>query len=155
MQGRPLLALWLCAATAFAQNLPPSSRTVYKCEEGGKVHYSDSPCLGATKLDVVPTRGLNKTSGQERKGRDVQHELHRDAVAAAIQPLTGMDAQQLDQLGRRQRLSREAQRQCAVLDKQLPIAEAAEMKARGGDERKAAQKHLLELRTTYRQLRCD
>lgn len=55
-----------------AQSLPPPSRTVFRCEEGGKVVYSDSPCVGARKIDVEPTRGVSKLSGRERVGRDVQ-----------------------------------------------------------------------------------
>jgi len=59
---------WL-AQTCFAQTvkLPEPTRTVFKCEEAGKVTYSDAPCLGAQKVDVQPTRGLNKSSGTERK----------------------------------------------------------------------------------------
>lgn len=47
----------LGASMALAQSLPPSSRTVFKCEVAGKVVYSDTPCLGASKVDVEPTRG--------------------------------------------------------------------------------------------------
>jgi hypothetical protein len=63
------LAGWAVAGTipvTFAQSLPAPSRTVYKCEVGGKVTYSDSPCLGATRIDVEPTRGVSKLSGSQR-----------------------------------------------------------------------------------------
>ena len=43
--------------------LPPTSRTVYKCQEGAKTVYSDEPCLGAQRINVEPTRGLDKSSG--------------------------------------------------------------------------------------------
>lgn len=154
MKLLPLLLLLLCTSFAVAQGLPPPSRTVYKCEEGGKVHYADSPCLGAKKLEVEPTRGLNKSSGRELQDRDVNNERYRETVANGFKPLTGMDARQLDQFGRRQRLSPEAQRQCRGLDGQLPIAEAAEASAKSGAELKAAQQRLLELRSTYRKLGC-
>lgn len=149
-----LLALGLTATASIAQTLPAPSRTVYKCEQAGKVHYSDAPCLGAKKLDVEPTRGLDKSSGQERRGPDVQRELRREAFADGLRPLTGMDARQLDQLGRRQRLSPEAQRLCATLDVQLPAAEAAESQVTDMATRKVAQQRLFELRRTYHQLRC-
>ena len=40
------------SSLAEAQSLPAPSRTVFKCEEGGRIVYSDSPCLGAKKIDV-------------------------------------------------------------------------------------------------------
>ena len=150
-----LLTLLLCTTVATGQTLPKASRTVYKCEEGGKVNYSDSPCLGAKKLEVEPTRGLNKSSGREVQGRDVNHERFREAFADGIKPVTGLDAKQLDQAGRRQRLTPETQRQCRALDQQLPMAEAAEAAAKVGAELKAAQKRLLDARTSYRKLGCD
>lgn len=151
---RSLAVLALFSTTAIAQSLPPPSRTVYRCEEGGKVNYSDSPCLGAKKLEVEPTRGLNQTSGREQIGKDVHREHFREAFADGVKPVTGMDAKQLDQAGRRMRLSPEVQKQCQALDRLLPSAEAAEHNAKAGNELAALQRRLLELRTAYRQLRC-
>lgn len=150
----PLL-LALLTGQAFAQGLPPPSRTVYKCEDGKQVHYSDSPCLGARKIDVEPTRGLDKSSGQKRQGQDVQKEHQQEAFADALRPLTGMDAPQLDKAGRRQRLSPQAQQQCRIWDQQLPAAEAAERTARTGAELATAQQTLFKLRTAYRKTGCD
>jgi hypothetical protein len=158
MQRLLVLVPLLGFASAFAQGMPPPTRTVYKCEEGGKVHYSDSPCLGAKKLAVEPTRGLNKSTGQELQGTDVRNERFREGLAEAVKPLTGMDAKQIDQFGRRQRLSPEAQRQCRVLDQQLPAVEAAEAATAGASAASrllTAQQRLLELRAEYRRLRCD
>ena len=39
---------------ASAQKLPPPSATVFKCQGHGEVVYSDSPCLGAEKLEIEP-----------------------------------------------------------------------------------------------------
>lgn len=150
-----LLALLFWTGAALAQPLPPTSRTVYKCESGGKIHYSDAPCLGARKVDVEPTRGLNKSSGQERQGADVRQEHLREGFAEAFKPLTGLNAKQLDQLGRRQKLSPDAQRQCQKLDPQVLAAEAAEKSARTAAKLKSAQQRLFELRTAYRRLGCD
>ena len=65
-----------------AQRLSPPSRTVFKCEVDGKVTYSDEACLGAKCLDVEPTRGLNKSSGQERVGADVRKERRNEQIRA-------------------------------------------------------------------------
>ena len=145
----------LCVTAVYGQHLPQPSRTVYKCEEGGKVNYSDSPCLGAKKVDVEPTRGLNKSTGRELQGQDVRNERFREDVADAIKPLTGMSAKQTDQFGRRMRLSPQARQQCLLLDPQLPAAAAAEAAAKTDAELNRAQKRLLDLRTAYRKLGCD
>lgn len=155
MKSLSAVALSLFCAAATAQSLPPPSRTVYRCEHEGKVHYSDAPCLGAVKVDVEPTRGLNKATGRELQGADVRNERLNEILADATKPLTGNDARQRAQAIRRQQLSADAQRQCRLLDQQLPDAEAAERIARKGDELAAAQKQLLKLRATYRQLRCE
>ncbi len=154
MKLLPLITSLLCSTT-IAQTLPPPSRTVYRCEEGGKVNYSDSPCLGAKKLAVEPTRGMNKSTGKELQGPDVRREHLREGFAEMVKPVTGMDAKQLDQAGRRQRLSPETQRRCRVLDQQLPAAEAAERAAKATPQLPAAQQRLLDLRAAYRKLRCD
>ncbi|WP_156392088.1 MULTISPECIES: hypothetical protein [unclassified Roseateles] len=148
------LCLIASGATAIAQGLPAPSRTVYKCEDAKQVYYSDSPCLGAKKLEVAPTRGLNKSSGQELKGRDVQRELQREQFAEAAKPLTGMNAQQLDLAGRRQRLSPEVQRQCRIWDQQVLANEATERAAESAQQRSAAQQRLFELRTAHRKAGC-
>ena len=120
-----LPVLWLCSV-AVAQTLPPPSRAVYKCGEDGKVVYSDAPCLGARKLEVEPTRGMNKSTGRELQGQDVRNEHLREGFAGMVKPVTGMNARQLDHVGRRQRLNPDAQKQCRALDQQLPTAELAE-----------------------------
>jgi hypothetical protein len=109
---------------AQAQSLPPPSRTVFKCEVAGKVVYSDSPCLGARKVDVEPTRGADKSTGKERVGADVGRERQREAFAEAVKPITGMNAKQFDIATNRTKLTAEAQSQCRRLDAQIPEAEA-------------------------------
>jgi hypothetical protein len=148
-----LLAFTVCAASA--QPLPPPSRTVYKCEDGGKVHYSDVPCLGAQKLVVEPTRGLNKSSGKELVGQDVLTERRREALADALNPATGQTAEEFARGGRRTRLTQEGLRRCQQLDRDLPRAEAAEQAALPGEARRTAQQRLLVLRTAFRERRCE
>lgn len=138
---------------ACAQSLPPPSRTVFRCEEGGKVVYSDSPCVGAKKIDVEPTRGVSKLSGRERVGRDVQHEQFREQLAEAIRPISGMDARQFAVHERRIHLSAEAQQECRRLDAQLPLVEREERQA-GPASLGDVQSRLFRLRKRFRELGC-
>ena len=84
----------MAVSHAFAQKLPPPSRTVFKCEVGSKVVYSDSPCLGAQRIEVEPTRGLNKSTGTEEVGKDVRQELQNEQIAEALKPVFGETAQE-------------------------------------------------------------
>jgi hypothetical protein len=86
-------------------------------------------------------------------GADVQREHHREAIAEAWRPLTGMDAKQLDRSGRRMKLTPEAQRECRLLDSAIPAHENKERQARL-QEREAAQRELHALRVRARELRC-
>ena len=119
------------------------------------MHYSDSPCVGAQKVDVTPTRGMNKSTGRELTGADVRRELHHEQFSEAVRPLTGMNAQQLDQVGRRMKLSSEAQVACRRLDHALPRAEQAERSAQGSSALRAQQLELFKLRKRYRELGCE
>lgn len=147
--------LWLGLMVGVeAQTLPPTSRTVYKCTANGKTHYADAPCLGAQTVDVEPTRGLNKSSGTERTGADVQRERQREMFAEAVRPITGMSNAEFDRAGRRSRLPPAQQSLCQQLDRQLPAAEHKERLARNAAEREAVQSELFHLRKTYRDNRC-
>jgi hypothetical protein len=148
----PLLTLLLSQA-AHPQQLPPPSRTVYKCQSGDKTVYSDVPCLAAKKLDVEPTRGLT-TTGKERPGVDVRHERDREQMVKAVRPLTGMDAKQSETFGRRLKLSQEGQRECRSLDSRIAGLEALEQQARG-PELARTQSVLLAHRQRFRALRCN
>lgn len=139
---------------SFAQKLPSTTRTVFKCEVAEKVTYSDAPCLGATKIDVEPTRGLNKSSGRELIGNDIRREQNREIVAEAIRPITGMDAKQLDERGRRMSLSADAQRECRLLDTEIPTTERKEKRAVQTKDLIDVQAQLFELRHRFRALRC-
>lgn len=139
--------------STLAQSLPSPSRTVFKCDVGGKVTYSDSPCLGAQKIDIEPTRGVSKLSGVERIGADVRREQNRELIAEAIRPITGKDAKQLDTLGRRMKLSPEAQRECQQLDTVIPAVEVRE-KASTGSALHDMQLEIYKIRTRFRELQC-
>lgn len=147
------LSLSFAALPAHAQ-LPAPSRTIYKCEVGGKVTYGDQPCLGAQRLDVVVPRGVSKLSGRERSGTDVANERRREELARALQPLTGMDEQKFATATRRHNLSAAAKRECRALEAAILDNEQAEQRSGARGVMEALQHDLLILRKRYRELNC-
>lgn len=153
-----LTAVGNMGADAWADiKLPPAAKnTVYKCEVNGRSLYSDSPCMGAEKVDVTPTRGMNTMSGIKRVGSDVHNEMFQESLAEVVAPLTGhKTADELALYGRRMRLPKTVQAQCAQLDITLPAAEQSELRAKGTKELAQAQAHVFRLRKEYRELRCE
>ncbi len=148
-----LVPLSFSVNDALAQKLPPTTRTVYKCEVNGKIVYSDDPCLGAKKLEIEPTRGMNKATGREQVGRDVQLEHNKEAMQEVFRPFHGMDGKQLDKFERRMKLVPAARTECNRLDQSIPEQEALEQRA-GAQERPGVQKQLLALRMRARDLGC-
>ena len=150
-----VLAGWVGAAAA--QSLPTPSRTMYKCTVNKVTAYSDKPCLGAERLTVTPTRGVNKLSGTERIGKDVRAEQHRELWADAFQPITGMTREEYEVYHRRFKLSTAAKQECRQLDPSLLQLEAME-KAADKTVDKAAkatvQRDLFILRQRFTELRC-
>jgi hypothetical protein len=146
-------AALLAAPFLCAQTLPQPSRTMYKCKVQGTTTYSDSPCLGATKLEVVPTRGISKLSGRDRIGNDVFLERQHETFAEGIRPLTGMDAKQLATATRRNQLSPAGQQECRQLDQSLPTVEDEEKRAVQPVLRDV-QARLFLMRKRFRELRC-
>ena len=146
-------ASMLLMAVVSGQSLSPPSRTVYKCDSGGKVVYSDSPCIGAQRVDVEPTRGMNKSSGTERVGADVRNERTNEAIANALRPVFNESADQRAKRHRRAKLTPAVQAQCRGLDDAIANAEAREMAA-PQSERAGAQKALYALRLQHGQLKC-
>lgn len=141
-------------AVAHAQKLPPPSRDVFRCEHNGQVSYSDQPCLAAKKVDVEPTRGLNKSTGKERVGADVQRERFNEGMAEALSPITGgKDAKQLSTDAKRFKLPLDAQRECRRLDQTIPDAEQREASATE-ETRLPIQRALLAQRKRFMALGC-
>ena len=156
---RPILihgtVIVLTATTCLAQttSLPPTSRTVYRCEVEKKVVYSDEPCLGAKRINVEPTRGLDQTSGKKQSGNDIRNEHNREAFANALKPLTGLDDAHLQKRVRRNKLSLGDQTECKSLDERIPEAEARE-KVTVAETLMAVKQELLAMRQHQRKLRC-
>lgn len=148
--GTGLVALVLCVihALAHAQSLPSPSRTIYKCKVKGKISFTDEPCLGAQRLDVQPTRGVSKLSGQQRIGADVSREIRREDMSSAIRQITGTTTEQFEVLARRQKLDSKAQHECRVLDQAIIEAEKTQGTAQANEEA------LLVRRKRYKQIGC-
>lgn len=138
---------------AYAQSLPAPSRTVFKCEINGKVVYSDSPCLGAQRLDIQPTRGIDKSTGTERIGKDVRQERSDEQIAKAWEPIFAETPEQRAKRHRRAALKPEARTQCSRFDQEITLAEQTERSATGA-MLSDVQSDLMRLRQQYREFRC-
>lgn len=147
-----LLGIFLPYAAAQSQ-LPAPSRTIYKCQVKGSVTYSDEPCVGAQRLDVVPTRGADRLSGSKRVGKDVANELRSEQFAQAIKPLTGMSPSQFATASRRHHLDAASQSECRQLEAAILTSEQAERSA-GARMMEAIRQDLFSLRKRYKKLGC-
>lgn len=156
--GGPIVAFLIgCTVmlphAAFTQTLPKPSRTIFKCVDNGKTFYSDSPCLGASKVDIEPSRGVSKLSGKERVGPDVRYEQHRETMSDALRPLSGMDAKQYAVFSRRVNLPASSQQECRQLDTAIAAAEGNERDA-VEPGRTQVRSQLLKLRQRFREVSC-
>lgn len=150
--GVALLTLF-ALAPCHAQKVPAPSREVFKCEENGKIVYSDAPCLGAKRVDVEPTRGLNKSTGSEKVGADVRRERMDEAMAKAVEPIFGETVEQRAKRHRRASLPAKAKVYCNRLDAEIPAAEQEERQS-GKEQLPRIQSKLLKLRQQYKELKC-
>lgn len=158
-RARPARIIGAGLLLAFAvgivhAQLPSPGLTIYKCESNGKVAYTDQPCLGAKRLDVVPNRGVDRLSGARRIGADVAREEHREQIARALRPLTGMNEQQFATETRRYQLGTNAQRECRSLESAILDNERMEQRAAGRGVMESLQRDTLSLRQRYHELRC-
>jgi hypothetical protein len=153
VRASALLLGFVVAASASAQSLPPPSRTVFKCQQGDKVVCSDAPCLGAERLVVEPTRGLDSQTGRPRVGDDVRRERSNEQITEALRPIFGEKPEERAVRLRRARLPAAVQADCQRLDRDIPVAEAAERQAQG-DALSRIQPRLLNLRRQYRSSGC-
>lgn len=142
-----LLVLVCCAAHVYAQ------KRVYRCETAGRVSYSDSPCVGAQEIDATPTQGMDKMTGKSRKGQDVQRAERNAAFAEAIQPLTGMNADEYWVHHRRFPLSPSDKLECTRLDNRLPALKQA-VHAAAANDLAQAEVDLYKARKRFNDLNC-
>lgn len=143
------------AQTTLAQPTPwgSSTRTVFKCTVNKAIVYSDVPCLGAQRLHIEPSRGLNKSTGKELVGADVGREKKREFFAEAIRPITGLNSQQLESETRRSKLAPSAKSDCRQLDGEIARTERSESSS-NKESRLAIQEFLYVKRNRYHLLGC-
>lgn len=142
-----LLSLLCLGFAAHAQ------KPVYRCESGGRVSYSDEPCVGAREIDATPTMGMAKMTGITRKGADVRREEHDAAMANALKPLTGMTPDQYRVYKRRFKLSPTDRMECARLDSSLPGLKQRATSTPTSDKA-AAEVELYKARKLFNDLNC-
>lgn len=149
--SRPLRCL-ISGLIVIATLPAAAQRPVYRCETNGKVSYSDVPCVGAKVIDATPTQGMDKMTGQSRKGRDVQREEFNTTFDNAFRPLHGRSHAEMDVMRRRVKLPSADQAQCASLDNRLPQLESdaarasGEAKARSDFDLYTARKRFFDLK---------
>lgn len=142
-----VIALTLLSSAAVAQ--------VYRCEMNGKISYSDEPCMGAKRVDVRPTRGLDKLSGKSSKGAEVRAEEWNKQAADIFRPVFRETPDQRATRHRRYRnnLTPEETAECYLLDARMGRAEEQERAAKGVDL-KQVQQQLLMQRQRHKKLKC-
>jgi hypothetical protein len=130
MKNVLVMALIAISATAHAQ---PGGAMTYKCVTGGKVTYTDEPCVGAQVVDTTPTQGLDKLSGKSRKGADVNRIEFNEGMSKALKPLMGQTPKEYEKTLKRVYLSPQEKFECSMLDGQIldeRLQEVALYKAR-------------------------
>lgn len=130
-----------------------AQKPVYRCEVGGKVGYSDAPCVGAKEVDVTPTQGMDKMTGNSHKGADVRREEYDSTMADALKPLTGMAPDQYRVYRRRFKLSPADKAECARLDAHLPQLKQRTIAAQPGEKEKT-EVELYKARSLFNDLNC-
>jgi hypothetical protein len=114
---------------APAQPVPPATRTAFKCKIDGRIVYSDEPCLGAQRIEVEPTRGVDAVSARPPPVSDARREPPREVAPNAGGTVSGSDGRQPEAQNRRTHLSAESQRECRDLDTSIVALEREEREA--------------------------
>jgi len=147
------LLVQVSGAAAQSTTLPQPSRTVYKCVVAGKTVYTDDPCVGAQRVNVEPTRGMNKSSGRELTGADVRRERQNEAFAEAVKPITGKTPKEMEVERKRVYFNAQAKAECDTLDRKILQAEVRE-RGTAPDLRAPIQRELFAVRKRHRELKC-
>lgn len=138
----------LLSASGFAY-----AEAVYKCTDNGKVSYSNEPCLGAQRVDTMATRGLDKMSGVQRSGTDVQAEKHNETMERAVQSVIGKNYRR-ERAIKRQYHSAFDKLQCERLDGQIEALEKEENFIKNKVQLEILQAELFQRRKAFKDLDC-
>ena len=138
----------LLSASGFAY-----AEAVYKCTDNGKVSYSNEPCLGAQRVDTMATRGLDKMSGVQRSGTDVQAEKHNETMERAVQSVIGKNYRR-ERAIKRQYHTAFDKLQCERLDGQIEALEKEESFIKNKVQLEILQAELFQRRKAFKDLDC-
>ena len=138
----------LLSASGFAY-----AEAVYKCTDNGKVSYSNEPCLGAQRVDTMATRGLDKMSGVQRSGTDVQAEKHNETMERAVQSVIGKNYRR-ERAIQRQYHTAFDKLQCERLDGQIEALEKEESYIKNKVQLEVLQAELFQRRKAFKDLDC-
>jgi hypothetical protein len=142
--GRGLAALCALAAAAAvalpaaSQTLPPSPRMVFKCEQAGRVVYTDQPCSGAQKSELLRVHAPPPEAGVQLYS----------SVAAPV------DSQQMALTERPPRVAGTPRAECPHLAQRIALVEAEEQRATSQNIR-MIQERLGVQRNRYNELGCS
>lgn len=109
---------WSCGAHAAQK----AEKTVYRCEQGGRVTYTDEPCVDARAVDVTPTEGLNKWSGQERVAPQLQQQRAARQVREAMQGVPALKPSPVEPVAEHRSLAQVPGRALESVRRVLPDA---------------------------------
>lgn len=141
------------AAILLALAHPCGAQQVYRCDTGGKVAYSDAPCVGAKVIDATPTQGMDKMTGQSRKGREVRRDEFNREFDQALRPWHGRSHDEMNTLRKRVYLPTRDQQRCTQLDRLVPALEVEAATAKG-EGRARADVDLYNARKQFFDLKC-
>jgi len=77
------MALIVLSAAVHAQ---PENAPTYKCVTGGKVTYTDAPCVGGKLVDTTPTQGFGRMSSPSPKGTGTRKSRRHKPAAEVSNP---------------------------------------------------------------------
>ena len=97
--------------------------------------------------------GVDKKTGQSRKGKDVQTVEMNTAFDRAVQPVTGRTHEEMDVVRRRIKLSGQERGECTSLDGKLPGLETNAAGASGSTKARA-DVELYKARQCFFDLKC-
>lgn len=80
------------ALMAFSAAAGAWTQPVYKCGNS----YSDEPCKGGQKVDVLPTEGAHSMSGTKRRSGEVELRNAKRNLYKALEPVTGVPAKEME-----------------------------------------------------------
>lgn len=143
--------LWVLSALLCISAAAPASAqtTVYRCESGGTVTYSEKACSGRvvnTDDAPVPARPNPNEVDARRAGEN-------QVMAQTMQPRPGESAEQFETRRRRARLMPEDRNECARLDTRMAVEEAS-MNNPDPEALSNAKEALGKSRKRFGELRC-